>query len=263
MSVSIEFDFVSNLDQLKKDALVVEVSRAYAEIRRLKALYTIGDVLKQQHAIIEKIVKNTSDIVEGLPAKLDGICSRISVLPDLISKKVKTYAEAAKIPSEFIATPEKQVVLTQVAIREEKDRPIREKRCVLKHIPVGANPDDILSIICAKAEIAKDAVTMVPLGKSKTPVAFLITTPSGAAATKFRSSVSSLRRETPERFPAMSARPDYSPTEEAVFRQEWAKAFSLNNEAGKMVWVVRDLKLVELKTPLEWSKKDLKKNISD
>uniref|UniRef100_A0A914CT16 Uncharacterized protein n=1 Tax=Acrobeloides nanus TaxID=290746 RepID=A0A914CT16_9BILA len=178
----------------------------------------------------------------------------------------KTFADAVKnniTSNKVIETREEQVLLTQEAIREEEGRPIRDKRCVVKNIPADADPNDILSAICIQAQLSTNDVTMTALGKSKPTIAYLISTTSKENATKIIKSISHLRHNSPDRYKTMSARPDYSATELSVFRKLWAEAFSRNNLANKMLWTVRDLKMMELKIPLDWKKKETQSSNSN
>lgn len=235
----------SQLKGMKKEDLIAHVLSLYRTIDNITDKTPSGTLTSGQ----------TTDVfllLQKINTKVNSLATNVVALPNKIESIIpKSYADAAKSKLNVVETREEAIVVTQKAIREEQDRTNREKRCVVKHIGT-TRPDTFLTAICTQAELDKSNYSIRPLSKSDSPIAFLVTAPSKEDTLKFMAAVRKYRQDNANHFPKLSARPDYSANELAVFRQCWAKAFTLNSEAKKMIYTVRDLEVVKMKKPLPW-----------
>ncbi|KAF8361059.1 hypothetical protein PRIPAC_87982 [Pristionchus pacificus] len=65
-----------------------------------------------------------------------------------------------------------------------------------------------------------------------------------------------LHKRSNNLFPSLIARPNYIVEEEKVFKSAWAEACEKNDAAGKKECIVRNLKVVKLDKPGEWTKRE-------
>uniref|UniRef100_A0A914E4W0 Uncharacterized protein n=1 Tax=Acrobeloides nanus TaxID=290746 RepID=A0A914E4W0_9BILA len=141
--------------------LLNEVSRAYDYIRELNMVpfETITETLK--------FVKDQTNSLATINTKIEQLTKSIP----------KTYADIAAIsPSKTMQPQEAQILNIRQALRDEENRPAREKRCVIRNLPNNTSANDIVAALCTKAEININEITFVPLGKTAPPTAILVTT---------------------------------------------------------------------------------------
>ncbi|GMR38453.1 hypothetical protein PMAYCL1PPCAC_08648, partial [Pristionchus mayeri] len=65
-----------------------------------------------------------------------------------------------------------------------------------------------------------------------------------------------LKRGKNPLFPSLVARPNYSPEEEKTNKSAWADACSRNDSAGRKEYIVKNLKVIKLEKPGEWTARD-------
>lgn len=146
--------------------------------------------------------------------------------------------------------------------REEQTRPDREQCVFFKNIPLTWTTDQLVQHIATHHNIPVGELISTPLGKATPPTAMRLKTSSKEVANQVLGGMRRLKATYPVKFGQLSARPDYSPTELQQFRELWHQAFERNNEAGKKVCIVRNLRIVELKEEQTWTPKNFERNVT-
>ena len=160
--------------------------------------------------------------------------------------KPKTYAEkvAENIP---LSRPE-LILATREAIKEEQKRPDREKSLVSTSIPTEYDVKLLPENISEVTDIPTSCIKIQPFIKNRSMVLVKFTSKEHVAQVFHK--IKDLR--SLKNLDQIRIRPDYSPSELALYRNLWSRAIVLNNKANAYEWTVHGLQLVKLENPRAW-----------
>ena len=155
-------------------------------------------------------------------------------------KPKPTYAEKAAANISF-SKPE-LILATREALKEEHKRPDREKSVVISGIPSNFDVKLLPNHISESTDIPKESINVQTFIKN--PSMVLVKMSSKEHVTQVFRKAKEIRKT--KDLDQIRIRPDYSPSELALFRKLWSQAISLNNKANSYEWTVKGLQLVKL-----------------
>uniref|UniRef100_A0A914CT14 DUF4332 domain-containing protein n=1 Tax=Acrobeloides nanus TaxID=290746 RepID=A0A914CT14_9BILA len=274
--LSVKFDAIdANIKLLplingKSDQIVQQVSQLADKSGKFPELNDLSVKLDT--------IDDTIKVLPIISGKSDQICASIKELTGKI-EELNAYDEDFSSDEQNVSKPEQsqrsyvhavlkgisqgaqQVVVQRQLKKEKVTKEQKEKNVILKNMPKNVSSDDIKEEICVKASIQKEDILKVfGLGKQDIKSTLRIITKDKETADKIIKVVSKMRKENPERYQNLSARPDYTPLELEIFRKQWGEAIKRNNELGFFQWTVRDLELAKITTQQKWNKKPLKED---
>lgn len=242
------YDFLSPMPD-KAHELKDELRRAYAHIR---SLYGIIDAKFTSLIDVQEKLETLTAAVQSLG---DTVTEKMTTVVDSLPKSYAAAAATGISKGKITLAQAEQVQLQRLALAEEKECEAREKSVIIKNIPADLNPSDAVADIGTELNIPIEQLKYFPLGRRTPKTTLRLVTPSKEIALKVIKGMPKIRASRIDRYPNLTARPDYSPSELVQFRQLWAQAMEANNSAGQKVKTVRNLRLVELKTAQEWTPK--------
>lgn len=242
----------SNIKEYLKTLNTKFESRFAPILTELKELRTNNESLEK--ALIN-LRENVSTLELGtflaeVNPKIDKLATQISTIENGFTKI--TYADKAKSNSNIAAAS----VVRQVFI-DEQNKTNREKSVILKGLPNSSNVEEIVKSIADDAKLSEGySFFLLKKTPESPPTAVRIKTASKEEAIRVMKSTAKLRSNNKDRYPRLSARPDYTKLEMDTFIDLWKNAIEKNNIAGKMEWTVQNLKLVRLRNPRDWTPKE-------
>uniref|UniRef100_A0A914CNT6 Uncharacterized protein n=1 Tax=Acrobeloides nanus TaxID=290746 RepID=A0A914CNT6_9BILA len=167
---------------------------------------------------MEKCLNIACPKIDSISTETLAISNKIDAIPK------PTYANVVATDASNAA----QVILTRKVMREEDDRPNREKSLIIKNVKPDADMGEFISSLCSKIDgvgdqdTIKASIKAFPLVKKKPVITFRFVTPSKEVAIKLLRAIPKLRDTDPQ-FELLTARPDYTSTELQVFREQISK----------------------------------------
>jgi hypothetical protein len=216
-------------------------------LTKSKLIEVLGIVMQNQKP--ELISNDQQTETDPIPERKD-----TSTATEPIPEPTKgTVNEPANLKTNVITRAE-QVLISREAIREEVQRPLRERSVILKNIPTNYI-DYLLEKISTNCSIDRASLTYSKLSNRGGSCLLRLQTSSNEHANQVFNSIPTIRVTNIDKLGAISARRDYSKSELTVYRHLWMVAIERNNMANKYLWTVRDLKLVQLKASANWAAK--------
>lgn len=205
---------------------------------------------------------DTVSTLDTIIRKIDSVDTKLKFLATngISQPSAKTnpnsYADAVK--SNISATRSEQILVTRQAIFEEQQRPNREKSLIVSNVPIDVDGAIFVDSLCQINGIPSTSITYKQLTKNiAKSTTLLIQMDTKEHALQVKRNLIKLRVKDDIKFGKIRARPFYSTSEMARYRELWQQAIELNNLAKNYQWTVRNLHLIKQTHQKPWIYKPL------
>ncbi|KAG5639827.1 hypothetical protein DXG03_003050 [Asterophora parasitica] len=215
------------------------VPRDISALRFDKTQSTIFTVLELLYREIEKLQTELNSIHESVK-QLVASHSPLQSSIDKFSKKLADMTDSSSIKA-----PAKEVT------NSPSDHS-RKRQVFLRNLSLSEDDPTSIKNLCKEIHSPIPLTSFRLKGPGIRPL--ILTFPTAEEAVQFIRSLSRSKREGSH--PLLIARPNYSVEDEKVYKSSWAEACAKNDQAGEMIYVVKNLQVIRLEKPECWRRKE-------